>query len=38
MDLRETGCGGMGWIDVAQHRNQWRVLVNLGLHKMLRNS
>jgi hypothetical protein len=28
MDLRETGCSGMDWIDVAQDRDQWRAPVN----------
>jgi hypothetical protein len=28
MDLRETGCDGMDWIDLAQDRDQWRALVN----------
>jgi hypothetical protein len=28
MDLREIGCGGMDWVDMAQDRDQWRVLVN----------
>jgi hypothetical protein len=28
MDLRETEWGGMEWIDLAQDRDQWRVLVN----------
>jgi hypothetical protein len=28
IDLRETGWGGMGWIDLAQDRDQWRALVN----------
>jgi hypothetical protein len=28
MALREIGLGGMDWIDLAQDRNQWRVLVN----------
>jgi hypothetical protein len=28
MDLREIRRGGMDWIDLAQDRNQWRVLVN----------
>jgi hypothetical protein len=28
MDLREIGWDGMEWIDLAQDRDQWRVLVN----------
>jgi hypothetical protein len=28
MDLREIGWSGMDWIDLAQDRNQWKVLVN----------
>jgi hypothetical protein len=28
MDLREIGFVGMDWIDLAQDRDQWRVLVN----------
>jgi hypothetical protein len=28
MDLREIGWGGMDWINLAQDRDQWRVLVN----------
>jgi hypothetical protein len=28
MDLREIGWDGMDWIDLAQNRDQWRVLVN----------
>jgi hypothetical protein len=27
MDLREIECGGMDWIDLAQHRDQRRALV-----------
>jgi hypothetical protein len=28
MYLREIGCGGMDWIDLAQDRGRWRALVN----------
>jgi hypothetical protein len=28
MDLREVGRGRMGWIVLAQDRDQWRALVN----------
>jgi hypothetical protein len=28
MDLRETGWGGMDWIDLAQARDQWKAFVN----------
>jgi hypothetical protein len=28
MDFRETGGGGMDWIDLIQDRGQWRALVN----------
>jgi hypothetical protein len=28
MDLREIGCGGIDWIDLAQDRDQWRAVVN----------
>jgi hypothetical protein len=28
MDLREIGWDGIDWIDLAQDRDQWRVLVN----------
>jgi hypothetical protein len=27
MDLREIGWDGMDWIDLAEDRDQWRVLV-----------
>jgi hypothetical protein len=42
MNLRETGWGGVDWIDLAQDRDRWRALVNtmmnFGFHKMLGNS
>jgi len=28
MDLREVGCGVMNWIELAQDRDRWWVLVN----------
>jgi hypothetical protein len=28
MDLREIGCYGVDWINLAQDRDQWRALVN----------
>jgi hypothetical protein len=28
MGLREIGCDGMDWIDLAQDRDKWRALVN----------
>ena len=28
MDLREVGWGDINWIDLAQDRDRWRVVVN----------
>jgi hypothetical protein len=32
MDLREIKWGGMGWIDLAQDKVQWRALVNTAMN------
>jgi hypothetical protein len=32
MDLRDIGWGGMHWIDLAQDRDQWMVLVSTGIN------
>ena len=28
MDLQEVECGGIGWIDLAQDRERWPIVVN----------
>jgi len=28
VEFEEVGCGGLDWIDLAQDRDTWRVLVN----------
>jgi hypothetical protein len=32
MVLREIRCGGTEWIDLAQDKDKWRVLVNMVMN------
>jgi len=32
MGLREVGCGGVDWIDLAQDRNRWWALVKVVMN------
>ena len=32
MDLQEGWCGDMGWIELAQYRDRWRVLVTVVMN------
>jgi hypothetical protein len=31
-DLQEGGCRGMDWIELAQERDRWQVLVNVVMN------
>jgi hypothetical protein len=32
MELREIGCGGMNWINLAPYRDQWWALVKTAMN------
>ena len=32
MDIQELGCGVMDWIELAQDRDRWRVLLNAAMN------
>ena len=32
IDFQEVGCGGMDWIEMAQDRDRWRVLVDVVMN------
>jgi hypothetical protein len=42
MDLRQTGGGGIDWIDLSHNWDQWRALLNMVMnlraHKLLGSS
>ena len=31
-DLQDVGCRGMDWIELAQDRDRWQVLVNVVMN------
>jgi hypothetical protein len=35
IDLREIGCNGMDWVDLAQDRDQWRALVDTAVNLLV---
>jgi hypothetical protein len=35
MDLREIGCGSMDWIELAQDRDKWRILMNTVMNLLV---
>ena len=35
MDLQEVGRGGMDWIELAQIRESWQVLVNVVMNLLV---
>jgi hypothetical protein len=32
VDIREVGCEGMDWIELAQVRHRWRAFVNVAMN------
>jgi hypothetical protein len=34
MDLRETGWGGIVWIDLSEDRDQWHALANAVMNDL----
>jgi hypothetical protein len=35
IDIREIGCDGVDWVNLAQDRDQWRALVNTVMNLLV---
>jgi hypothetical protein len=35
MDLREVGCKGMDWVNLAEDRGRWRAVVNTVMNLLV---
>jgi hypothetical protein len=35
MDIKEVGCGGVDWVDVAQDRDRWQALVKEVMNHLI---
>jgi hypothetical protein len=35
MDIQKVGCGGMKWVDLAQDRDRWRLLVTIVMNLLV---
>jgi hypothetical protein len=35
MDIKEVGCGGMDWVDLAEDRDTWRTFVKVVMNNLV---
>jgi hypothetical protein len=35
MDIKEVGCGGRDWVDVAQDRDRWWAFVKVVMNHLI---